>query len=103
MVEIKYVGWDELQVDDVDILQTKDLVAKHAEKLERHVHNRLELVIHVKETDRAGERKLYFISARATFPGGTIVSDRSQDWTFSKAVHGALIALEEQFEKRFTR
>lgn len=101
MVEVKYVGWDELQVDNVEILQAKSLVEKHAQRIELLVHNTLELVVHVKEYDKAGERKKYSVHIRATYPGDTIISDKAHDWQLKRAVQQGLEAIEHQLQHKF--
>lgn len=101
MAEIKYVGFDELGLDTFQDKELKKTVETSAEKIQRSVHNELELVVHIKAYETGGEKKKYSIHLRATYPGGTIVSDKHHDWNVLTAVQRSLDALQLQAEKQF--
>jgi hypothetical protein len=103
MAEIKYVGLDEAGLDGFESRKLHDTLAHYAERLERIVHNTVELVTHLKAYDKAGERRKFSVHLRMTYPGATIVSDKKDDWNALTAVQRSLDALEEQVKHRLKK
>jgi len=101
MAEIKYVGLDGFELDIAEKTQMEAEVRKHAEIIERSVDNELELVIHIKEYSKTGEKHKYSVHIRASYPGGTIVSDKAHDWNLVLAVKHGLKSIEHQLEHKF--
>jgi len=99
VAEVKYVGFDHL--DAITRSQVENEVSSQAVILERMVHNELELIVHLKVYSQTGTKHKYAIDIRANFPGGTIVSDKTQEWDAVRAAKQSLQALAEQIRHRF--
>lgn len=100
MTEIKYVGIEELPIENMQRLEVHALVEKHAKRIERIVHNELELVVHVKASDITGQRAKFSISIRAVYPGGTTTASKD-DWQMLVGLQHALEAIEQQLAHKF--
>lgn len=101
MAEIKYVGLDELSLDAFELQKLRETAESHAQKIERLVHNQLELIVHVKSYEKAGEKQKFSLHVRANYPGGHVVSDKVHDWNILTAVQHSLKAIEEQLHHKF--
>lgn len=102
MAEIKYVGLEDLDLDVAERKRVEDEVTKHAKRIQQMVKNELELVIHLKPYHKTGERQKISVHIRATYPGGTVVSDKQHEWQLIPAIQAGMAAVEQQLERKFT-
>ncbi len=96
---VRYSGTDVLTSEEKRILDK--LSAEYFEKMKRSIKNIAEVIIHIKAYEEEGRRKKFSIDLRVNSPIlKTLISTRSHDWDFSRAVHKAFHDIESQLSTR---
>ncbi len=86
---IRFVGLSKLQLEEYDIRSIKKIASNEAFKLQRDIQNdEFSLVVHVKEYNKAGNRRKFSVHLRVESPGETIAVDQF-DWDIRRAFHKA--------------
>lgn len=98
MERIKLKGEELLNEEEKKIVNK--LLEGYYPKIERIAKNDLLLRAHIKEYDQDGKKKKYSINAEAIFSGKTL-SSSSYDFDLARAIHKAMIKLENEIEHKF--
>ena len=96
---------------DIEIINIENLNGKERKiatklsneyysKIQRLIKTPLSLRIHIKEYEKEGKRKKYSINIEAVGSGKEFDSS-SWDWDFARAIHKAMIKIENEIEHRF--
>ena len=98
MEQIQFIGLNELEKVDQDMVQT--LATEYYEKIKRSLHNETSLVIHIKPAAKEGHRHRYEVSVRVAAPTRTFESS-AEDWDLAAVIHKTLKELLSQIEHAF--
>ncbi len=96
----------EVEIKGIEILDEKEketadrILNDYFPKIQRAVKNPVSLKLHIKEYKKEGKGKKYSISLEAGFSGKKL-SSNSWDWDLARAIHKALIKIENEIEHRF--
>ncbi len=94
------------EIINVEILNEKEreiadrLIDEYYSKIQRIIKKDFLLKVHFKEYDKDGKKKKYSINAEAIF-SGKMINSSSWDWDLARAIHKAMIKIENEIEKKF--
>ncbi len=98
MEKIQYSGLD--QVDKKERMLLDKLSAEYYPKIQRMLHNELNLHINIKRYNKEGTREKWSIHVQANAPTIKFTSDKASDWDFARTLHKAFKDLENQIKKK---
>jgi predicted transcriptional regulator len=102
-MNIQYVGLEELNVDTYVKMQLKKIVSRHAGKLDYYFNNEFQLIVHIKEYSKSGERHKYSVHLRAVYPGAVVPSSEGHAWNARSAIQEAFKRLLSELEHSYTQ
>ncbi len=98
MEKIKYVGIDELSIEENEMI--KRLSEEYLPKIERAIRTDVSLVVHVKTHHETGKRKQYEFIVRTISTAKTFEASCSE-WDLAGSLHKAFQKLEKEIEHRY--
>jgi CBS domain-containing protein len=98
---IQFINLPEL--DEIDRATFENALTESYDKLEKILHNSIELSLHVKTHQDTGLRKKYSVHCRLNSPGINIVANSTRKWKFLVSAQDALKTLEKETLKRLSK
>jgi ribosome-associated translation inhibitor RaiA len=98
MEPIQVIGIKDL--DDVEKDTVNQLANQYLEKLKRDLKNMTSIVVHIKITNKEGNRKKYNIKTRAIAPT-KIFESSDADWDLARTLHMVFNDLKRQIQHSF--
>jgi len=102
MEKIQFIGMDELEDVDKDMVQT--ITSEYYDKIQRALKNETSLVVHIKTAEKEGHRHRYEVTVRAEAPTRMFESSKGRtntDWDLAAALHNAFKNLEREIQHAF--
>jgi hypothetical protein len=96
----------DIEITNAEILTENErksvdkLLKEYQLKIQRLAKTPVKLKIDIKEYDKEGKKSKYSINSQAIFTGKVFTSS-SWDWDLSRAIHKAMIKLENEAEHKF--
>jgi hypothetical protein len=96
----------DIEITNVEILTENErkiidkLLKESQLKIQRLTKTPIKLKIDIKEYDKDGKKSKYSINSQAIFSGKVFTSS-SWDWDLTKAIHKAMIKIENEAEHKF--
>ena len=78
----------------------KKLLNEYYPKIQRMTKTPIKIKIDIKEYDKEGKNKKYSINSQVIF-SGKMLSSSSWDWDLARAIHKAMIKLENEAEHKW--
>lgn len=98
MEPIQIIGMNELDENELQIVN--ELSTQYREKLARDLKNITSLVVHVKLSQKEGNKKKYTIKTRVIAPTKIFESSDS-DWDLARTLHMVFNDLKRQIQHAF--
>lgn len=96
---MEFTGLKELEPLEQTIV--KGIAQDYFPILQQRVHNDIDLLVHVKSYNKAGNRSKYSIHLKLIYAGDVIDVNKVHDWDLPKGVHEAFVALLNIAKKKF--
>lgn len=97
---IQFIGVSELAPEE-QFLVSK-LSTEHFEKLQRMLKRIEQMVVHIKQYEKEGQRKKFSLHVRVKAPTQAVIeSCKSHDFDLARALHKAFDDVRAQIEHRF--
>lgn len=96
--QIQFVGVSKLSPEDQ--LVVNQLATEYYPKIKRSLKNVTNLVVHIKEYSKTGDRHKYSLHVRALAPTQVFESSKSSDWDLARALHKAFKDVERQIQHK---
>jgi len=98
---IQFIGLKETKLWPHQKYNLKKIVANEAYKIQRMIHNEMNLVIHLKESEKGG-RQQFFVNLRVESPG-KMISVTQDDWDLETALRKTLENVKNKLKKQFRK
>ena len=98
MVNIKYLGMESLSEEEKEL--TEKLGQEYFEAIQRQTKNDLCLILHIKEINKEGERKLFSMTLRTEAPMRTLEASE-EDWNLEVGLRKVFKKLEKEIQHKF--
>jgi CBS domain-containing protein/ribosome-associated translation inhibitor RaiA len=100
---IQYVGLEELDIDSFLKLHVQRIASRQMERLQHYFNNEYQLILHIKEHQKTGERHKYSVHMRLVYPGATVPATKSVAWDIRTAMQEAFSKLESKLGSKYKR
>ncbi len=98
---IQFIGLNKIDLEPSQKYNIQKIVSNEALKLQRKIHQtQFELVVHLKEYEKDGNKHKYAVNLRVEFPG-QIITSTGDDWDAETALRKALENAQSVAEKKF--
>lgn len=95
---VEFTGLKELEPMEQTIV--RGIADQYLPKIERDVHNDVDLLVHVKGYNKGGHRSKYSVHLKAIYATKVANVDNVYDWDLPKAVHEGFVALLNMLKKQ---
>lgn len=96
---LQFVGLNDLAIEEQ--IAVNDLATKEFEKVEKMLHNKISMVVHIKEYTKEGGKNKYALHVRVIAPTGEIESCKSNDWDLVRALRKSFEDIQNQIQHKF--
>ncbi len=97
---IQFVGLNQAKLQDYQKYNIQKIAGNEAFKLQRKINSKMNLVVHIKEYDKAGAKQKYSVHLRVEFPG-KILTSSEDDWDIETALRKTFDNAKNEVKKRF--
>ncbi len=98
---IQFVGLNQAKLQDYQKYNIQKIAGNEAFKLQRKINDKMNLVVHIKEYEKAGGAKQkYSVHLRVEFPGRILTSSQD-DWDIETALRKTFDNAKNEVKKRF--
>lgn len=97
---MEFTGLKELEPLEQTIV--KGIAQEYFPVLQQRVHNDIDLLVHVKAYNKAGNRSKYSIHLKLIYAGNVIDVNKAHDWDLPKGVNEAFVSLLNIAKKKFS-
>jgi CBS domain-containing protein len=98
---IQYKGINELDLTEFDKYWVDKICSYYVDSLELRIPNEFDVIVHVKESSRTGNRHRFTAGVRVSYPGAPVVAVEAEDWDIRTVLHRAFQELETVIEHKF--
>lgn len=96
---IQFIGVKDLEPMEQEAVQR--LTTENYQKIKRDLKNITSMKVHVKVYKKEGEQKKFALHVQAIFPGGTVESNKANDFELARAIHKAFNDIRERVHHKF--
>ncbi len=99
---------DDIEITNIELLKEEEkkiaekLLNEYFSKLQRMTKAPIKLKIKIKEYDKNGKKSKYSIDSRLMYSGKMLPSS-SWDWDLARAIHKAMIKLENEAKHQWKK
>ena len=97
---IQFIGLNQAKLQDYQKYNIQKIAGNEAFKLQRKINSKMNLVVHIKEYDKAGAKQKYSVHLRVEFPGKILTSSQD-DWDIETALRKTFDNAKNEIKKRF--
>lgn len=100
MGNLQFIGLDSVS-PELEQGKVKRIATEYHEKIERAIHNEVNLTLHIKSHTKGGKSIMWDVLGKAVAPNKKVFESSEEDWELPKCLHKVFKSILRQIEKAF--